>query len=589
MTDSNSCAITNNISVTSIPAAYAGSAQTGWDGSIVCINAYNTGTDTALQVYEQTLSLLPFASGSTTLPETKSSTIELNVTYPGTTSPAVIYDLIFAQSNNYFPVLDISTMQGFVAPYSYSPITISTNNISSTANAFQFYQDICAFPTSTLAQNFTAAVNSTSQSANTAASITSAMSQFFANTKAYQNVSYDGYIAVTTYLNTFAYAWANFASTYTYYIFTSGTITDASSGTIPTAKALGTITFTRTGTAAGVTDTSGGYTIVYTDTSSKKTTLYFSSGQLVSSTTQDVPSIALQFSFAQLSQYTSKSSDGATIVPIIAGNIYGTKVLGIGTNIANVSSPDVLTAIQNFFDSKGMADTLMVMNLAMGLDVICKGLKGLSKLLIKSVKANLGKNPTPAQVDQAKTLNNADTTKNLAKSQKVANRLSSSNKVSTDVAGQQKAATTTLEAQSVNEQIQVQEEEVDNAESELLEEAKLEVNKNMNDDASNLKKAMKKVVDLSKELTTDPSVIDSTETQLNTNEKSISTAKTDLEAQAKTEAKSFTAEQEEKVTLAQDTLNEEQAEQKEKNAELENEKTGEEPTSEGEKIHFDGK
>ncbi|ASF46289.1 hypothetical protein [Methylovulum psychrotolerans] len=488
-----SCTVTNSIS---IPVEYASSAQTGWDGSIVAINAYNTGSNT-YQGYAQTLALLPFASGST-LPESSTSTITLDQTIVDNnqTIDVTLYDLIFAQANNLFPAFDTSEMLGFVQPYSYPPITVTTASSSSCANALLFYQNICAFPSSTLAKNFTQVLNSTNQSSTSASGIDSSVNQFFAGTQDYQNVTFDSYIAVTSYLSAFAFAWANFAASYTYYMYKSSG-NAPSSGTNPSATSLGTITFTQTAGDGipSLTDYNGGYTIVYTDTDSNTTTLYFSAGQLVSSTTEDIPLIALQCSYVELSQFSGNASDAATIVPILAGSINGVQAIGIYTEEPDNSN--WLTSIENFFNSSGMQLLMQILGVIMGLKLLYEGLSWLKGKFTKNQQENNGEDPNEQQVEQDRQEQQDAEVEMQGEQQEIADRLGPENNVQVpeqnELADQQNELQQAQEEEQVEEQIQEEEEQLNNQAEELEELAEVGVNEQMEEVANNEREEMEEL------------------------------------------------------------------------------------------------
>jgi len=112
------CSVTNSLQS---PQVLPTKPQPSWDGSIVAINAFQQNNNPN-PGYEQTLSYLPFANGATTLGAASTSTLSLDVTSvnsKGQTITNTLYNLIFAQSNNLFPILNTSAMLGFVPPCSY--------------------------------------------------------------------------------------------------------------------------------------------------------------------------------------------------------------------------------------------------------------------------------------------------------------------------------------------------------------------------------------------------------------------------------------------------------------------------------------
>lgn len=376
------CSVTNDI-VT--PVQYATSAQTGWDGSVAILNAYNANPNDLQQGYAQTLQLEQFASGNDSLASGASDTLELDESTP-------LYNLIVAQANNLFPVLTTAEMLSFGTPRTFPPLTVDSDASASCANALQFFQNISAFPTSNLATGFTAACTSAGTAATSADDIDSAVDAYFQSTKGFQNVTFDSFIAAQSYLATFANAWANFATSYTYYLYKGS---GAGIGEGGSAEAVGTVTFTQT-PPSGVpspTDTSGGYTITY-ENGGDSTTLYFSDQQLVSSTTVDIPPIGLQCTYAQLSAFSGNAADAETLVPIIFGNANGEQVMGINVE---EPGPSWLQNADNFFQSNGMQVLMGCLGLLMGAKLVFDGLSWLKGKLTATQESNPGGAPPSGQ------------------------------------------------------------------------------------------------------------------------------------------------------------------------------------------------
>jgi hypothetical protein len=405
------CSVTNSIT---LPVANSGNAQDGWDGSLVAISSYNVGSAFAMG-YEATLEQLPFGGESTLAPGANAN-IELNRTYTNAQNQqatATIYTLIFAQSNNLFPVLQIGRSASLFKR-SYDPVTVPSNDASnkdtygvSWANAFRFYQDIAAFPASNVAKEFLGMLNGAS-SATSSGDIDGATAKFFAATKDFQNVSLLSYDSVSTYLNKYAFAWANFSDSYTYYMYKSSGATpdDPNNPSTSGATLLGTITLTQN-TGAGYpavnsnpTQADPNYHIVYTDSRSNKTTLYFIGGQMISSTSEDIPTIALQCGFTDLSQFTRKDTDYGTIVPILAGTIDGDQALGIYTKEPNDKS--VGTRVENLFSSKYITLFMQITGLLMGLKFVYDGVVALKGKLSAAETSNNGGPVTQTQLDEIK-------------------------------------------------------------------------------------------------------------------------------------------------------------------------------------------
>ncbi len=408
--------VTNAVTLPS--TAPASGPQAGWDGSLIAIDAF-TDSDTSTAVgYGQTLDLLPFAQGQAlavgatdalTLDRTESTTTNGKTT----TNPVTLYDLIFAQANNLFPVQSNGVMQGLFTG-TYAPLTVPTPLPSGSAstdadapapsvNAWLFYQQITADPTSTLAQDFVNTCNSAATNATGSASLQSALNGFFQGTEGFKNVTGTDYILVQSYLNRFAYAWAEFESVYLYYLTSAG-------GTAPGSAAGAVVLAAKAGNtlpidAKGNTDANAGYTLSYysTQDSGKSAydslcagnqpsvtadkTLSFASQQLVSDPNADIPAICLQCSYASLSTFTGEDSDWGSIVPVLGGTVDGQQVLGVDwrkqppTETWEDKAKD---GIDDFWNSWWTQAFLGATNLIMGISMLAEGVGWLTKKFKKA-------------------------------------------------------------------------------------------------------------------------------------------------------------------------------------------------------------
>ena len=166
--------------------------------------------------------------------------------------------------------------------------TVSTSNTNTpNVNAWLFCQDISANVTGPMAQQFVQMGAGLMQTAQSANDIDTAVNGFFQSYPEYQNVTLDNYVLVNSYPYTYANAWANFSSSYTYYLYA-----DPGISLTPAGK----VVFTRQALQGGsvpVTDgqgnrnSNGNYAITYhqDDNDTTGMPLYFSFAMLVSSLT----------------------------------------------------------------------------------------------------------------------------------------------------------------------------------------------------------------------------------------------------------------------------------------------------------------
>jgi hypothetical protein len=383
MTTDTSCTVMNNIQM---PLVNAGPAQDGWDGRVIAIDASALEDNIRKQGYEQSLTLLPFA-GSETLAPGASGAIDLSQVpvAPGSTP----HDLILAQSNNLFPVLEAPTADG-------SPIVLEASASAACANAFAFHRNICAFPTSTLAQDFAKLLGDTLKTARSTSEINDALNGFFRGEKDYTNITFDSYVAVSTWLRRYPFAFANFASEYAYSVYRDG---GAGSDGKPNDEAtlLGSVSFVKQAgdSIPSLGDSNGGYDIRFTDLSYNDTPLYYLDGQLVSSTTEESPSIALKCSYAQLGLVTAQADDSGRIVPVLLGTVKGGQVIGLA--MEKPDAPDLLKRIQAFCNSDGGGLLLAIAMALVPLALLVALVRFLHRRFKQDEEENGGEEPTEDQ------------------------------------------------------------------------------------------------------------------------------------------------------------------------------------------------
>ena len=551
--------VTNNLTAPTAPANPG--PQATWDGAVIAISAYNTGSGTA-SGYQQTLQPLSFnqgvppaleqivatttmtttGSGSsattksstnygapTALPNTQtttagpcssdgtrlapgqSDTLTL-ATAPGsapgagstTTPPGGLFDLIFAQPDNGFPVQSVGTMPlslpGFGASagtskMSYPPITLTStttaNEPSPCVNAWLFYQEINANPSSQLAQQFAQVGNSINQNASSSANIDSAIAGFFQGTKDYQNVTLAAWELVSSYLATFATPWANFQSSYTYYL------------TKPPAKPndsgkAGRIVFERSATdtpslilPGGSTNAMAGYTITYYDSWDDKTdgalSLYFSNGQLVSDPDADIPSVCLALNYASLSSFSQQQSDWGRIVPTLAGTFEGTQVMGVSWKPSDDEDDwqKAGKAIDKVWGSTGMKVFMAVTAFMMSIQLVFSGCAWIYKKL-KGKEKESGEPATAEEVTEAHTELQERQEQDQTAAQENANRLGEQPPQVPDggaLQAEQQAFQKQLGQDDAQAGLQVQQKEVELQEQQIEAEASVSVNQNLENQA----------------------------------------------------------------------------------------------------------
>ncbi|PWB31416.1 hypothetical protein DCO48_17305 [Pseudomonas sp. SDI] len=294
------------------------SNQSGADLAVV--SAYSSDDANPQQVYNQDLSLLKTSTGASTI----ASNTPADVMLVGA-SGQVIFDLLYSRPANLYPVLNKSAMSLSSKPLA---LVVTAQQAATMTNAFTFIQTISAYPSSSLAQGYTAAAQSAA-SGTSNQDIDSAMSTFFASTKQFKDLDIITVTTAQTYLTAFAFGWAQSKASYTYYLYSPGTASSGSSSASP--NTLGTLKMVKKSNPpvpADPTDHSGAYTLTYTDSNNKVTPLFYSNGQFVSSLTEDVPALCFKGLFTVKSQFSGDTND-TEVLPILHGTINGASVLGL--------------------------------------------------------------------------------------------------------------------------------------------------------------------------------------------------------------------------------------------------------------------
>ena len=298
------------------------------------VNSQNTSSTKAAYGHPFHLTALPFiqegsstnaltATTSNVLPVRTVGTLALpSYNIPGTSTPVNVYGLMACQANNFFPIDSYwrSVQQGVVPAITLpSP---SPCNSSSAANAYVFLQNLLAYPTSPLAQQFTAVLNAASSPTSSGNGSTT-IDAFFTSSADYQNVNYEIFSAVMNYVQAFPYAWANFASSFTYNVYAEQ------------LTCLGTVVLTLQNTApTTVAEALAAYTITWFPSGQTPVTLSFSGGQFVAPESAGFSGICLQTVFMDMAALSGDPSDSGTPTQALIGLINGINVFAIPISLA---------------------------------------------------------------------------------------------------------------------------------------------------------------------------------------------------------------------------------------------------------------
>jgi hypothetical protein len=365
--------------------------------------------------YAQSLSAFPTNSSPTQIAANGSGTIILDKTYNdnGIQKPILVYDLIGMLPGNLFPLTDQAEAplycstnpspkcQGGYTEY-YADITMGQTEADGMTQSFQFSQEIAAYPEVDVTKQFMSIM---SQFASDPDKLEKAINAFFSGqTKKFQKCTLDTYVAASTYIEQFAFAWANMLPSYKYWVFA------VSEGTNLQAKgfhSIGTITFTRKSNApnpADVSDRNGGYDIVYQpDDGGDSRSLSVVNGNLVTTANPDFPSISLLLSFALKSTFTRNPND-ATVWPILAGKIDGFQVIAVGQDSTTQSS------WYEFFHPQNAQQWMALIGSILGIAFAVAFLAEKIVQLVKWVRQRRreGRNPDKKEIDEQARLIDED-------------------------------------------------------------------------------------------------------------------------------------------------------------------------------------
>ena len=415
-TPQNTCSVTNNLILPTSPST---PAQTDWDGGIVVISGYNTSSTSTAQGYLQSdLTLLSFidegasassesSTTSSVLPLNETGTLNLLPYYqPGSTTQVnTVYNLLVSQANNYFPVAAVGEIK---MGRNFAPVSLpqaAPSNSSSGANAYVFLQNMMAYPSSPLAQQFTAALNQ-DNSTQPATGSSAAVNTFFAGTTSFTNVNFNIYSAVSSYASAYAYIWANFQQSYTYHFYTVTPASDNSSSATGTTdvkeseqfSSLGTVVFTQSGSSpAAVSDANAGYTITWNPKGGTAVGLNFLDGQLVANNSDGFSGFCLQTTFMDMAQLTGNSADTGIPIQALVGVINGSNVIGSAVELSETEGAKWSKGFNDVLHSKTFEAIQIGMSLFFMIDIGVKTYEWIKE------KCSRGESPSADEVTKAQS------------------------------------------------------------------------------------------------------------------------------------------------------------------------------------------
>jgi len=387
-------------------------------------------------------------------------TLDRSQTDNGVTSYEYGYELIISSSSSLVPLANLSVSQN-IYPQAFDPITLTADDFEGMAQTQAFYQTIAAYPTSTLAQNYAAAITKTSEDVDSKAdgsdgstqaisdAIGEGQAAFFANTDKYKKVTADQICLLEFYYDNFPCVWASYDSA-TYYLYSNS---DDGSTTI----FAGTLSLQKPA-AIDITLPNGGYTCTFNpavnpsdltktdvDTSQAKT-LTYSDGLFTedNSDNPDLPYIALKGMFGLKRTFTKNTADN-TVIVIISGTVNQLKTLGFDESQAKTpddTTQDWLNSLFHPTTAAGIFNSVMtILGALMMLHFVCTTLYGIGKWIKKQLSGPEPKKATTSDDFQQmkKQISDQETRIKQLESEKLGNKnplpedtLSAQNQLSTE-------------------------------------------------------------------------------------------------------------------------------------------------------------
>ena len=353
------------------------------DDAVAVLDFYSTNSKSTAMIFEETLTLAETTDGSKTIANGSTKTVDLSKVSNklGLKTPLNAYSLLFVRGSDAFPYLNQPVNFGPMDPKNPS-VSVESDSVGKMKLGLKFVANVQALPTSDLAKNYAAALNTTTNATNPDDS-NNAISQFFANTTAYKTLDNTIVTTVQTWLNTFPLIWTGFNpttlepsqnDTQTFYLYSPGTESSGSTTTSPQSQ--GTLVLTRTNKSPDPGDKTSGYTCKFQPDSGNSTQLTYQKGQFVSKPDSELSPIAIQPTFVLKSTLTNNTSDNV-LIPMVAGTVNGVKVMGTTTEQNSESS------WYAFWHPKTFQATLSLMlslfGIVMAVEFVGKGLYWLIK------------------------------------------------------------------------------------------------------------------------------------------------------------------------------------------------------------------
>ncbi|QQG26662.1 apolipoprotein A1/A4/E family protein [Pectobacterium carotovorum] len=447
--------------------------------SVNAISSFDTSDSPSMEmIYQASLSYLETSGSDNQIAANSTTDVMLD-------TDNLIYDVVFSLPSNGFPVADTSASLPLTSTSDvYPPYSIASDALDAMENTYKFYQYIQAYPTSNTATNFISALKSQQNNGTqTQPPAENAIDTFFQGTKQFKNCTSVTYASVQSYIGTFAGTSVGFNPSYTFYMYQS---------TSDDVVANGQVIFNLNNLKVpfDLTDNNGGYSIFYTDSSGKNTSLTYNKGQFVSDVNADFPSICLVISWVSSNQINNGNNSPDSVIPMMSGTINGNQ--SCGTKDKKDLSTKSSTSFSTIFDYISNS-----VGLLMGVHFVYELTWGKRKARLAKERENQEKELTKEQNEEINNKLDSISEQIAKNNQDVADRAQSDIKFDSDLDSAGKNMQAAADELSFQQQRTVLQGQIDEYSNQLDKIAQYGVNDEIEDVAQKLRSASEELANAS--------------------------------------------------------------------------------------------
>jgi hypothetical protein len=268
---------------------------------LVVIYCYTTDVTPSKFYYGQNRRMITPSATQKTIPAGIVSTVVVPDETKDTNGSAHDTTLILADAKTLFPVKLITFAAGTT---SFADTAVQELDITNMSEAHDFCKNILCFPGSTLATDFTAALNDPTNPGQK-------VIDFFANSDGYTHVTLDMVHAISSYYTSLPYGWAGEAKSKTFWVY---------KGDHADATAAGKLEITNTWNMPLEVDPSGDFKATLKIDGASDKVLTFRDGSFIDNADSNTHPTALKGTFIVRSELTNNIAEDK-IVPYLIGKV----------------------------------------------------------------------------------------------------------------------------------------------------------------------------------------------------------------------------------------------------------------------------